>query len=1106
MANISSAFQQQTDIDLKSLDLEEDLEDNALLTLVTQFVKKSKAKRIAAASQANAAAAQAAAAARAAAVPLSQRVHIKVAGISMGAPIIIPTRYAGQFMQPMETKFMDSHLKDVSATMGSLAALQKDGQRIGISSRLTVQVDLCVAALEWVRDAMAVLAPPKDGKFSTEKDKTWGDSSQQSIMALMDDTKGFISEEVRQGISNRLQGTALSGVSNSAKEIKELFESSKGDSSSDEGRAFERLQFITESKGKRSLAKPKKDAPPPKKEEAKVEPKTEEQDGDDGGQEGIERRPSRTRVRSSKLSEDPRGKRGLNSAEKAPKADEVDKDESVKMEVDDDEDAQKDEEEEKEEEEVLDMTRKFAPFKKLVSQGLIALPPQIQEVVEFWVRCLGGLLFRIYEVDVWSTAAKRTLDRSTGAAVGSPQKRCFEDVLYLLKYSELKGLDGASRQRIEDEVTKFNDWVEKANRMRRRERGRLLMVDDLKVFCKTGEQLMFDVPVVGEMRAELKKAKSWIARLHATGIEKGTALSSDLLELLPEAETICCNLSTYCSTIHATTKSYCLCRQAYFGLMIGCDHCDDWFHAPCMGIGKLEAETVDKYTCFRCQIERSFSAACTTAAGLANKWCDVAEFNKRRRADKERLIKSKSAIDSQIKKLAEVHYLRQEAMRNGQPDPIVPKVLPNTPVGLDRDEILGEAIPIAISGGLKNTHNREPVLSPHDMTFEQLTAELNGARDKLAAVMDEEKRYYENEAKEQEHKTNIINWMKDIQRVIWPSNHEGARSGAPIGSRLAHPPFDYMEGSAMSSEKLTVAVDNLSDTPLLPTHLCNLANKAITDGFDHSDDVLNVVEAFRWMSWCSLFLTTIRAPPTTHIMRMMLKTGTGMVFADKSILSGLQATLNKAISWKQRASRFLRTNPERLELSTANDLLIEGNMIPFSSRVKLVLQSTVKNGQTLLPPEKIVDGQAVEGAAEEGAPPPKPSGKGRGRGGDKRGGKRGPRKQEAADVAQLPLFVSRTADFPDSSDDEAEDKDILTDTAGDEPKLTGGDGGEEEEENARSLDIINEYALWSTHVMTDYKELWPVKLTVSPLNLIGEGTGKRQAESLYGGANKKFKL
>ena len=258
VAEISSAFRKQSGIDLKSLDLEEELEDNALLALVTQFVRKSKAKRIAAASQANAAAAQAAAAARAAAVPLSQRVHIKVAGISMGAPIIIPTRHASQFTQTIENKFMDIHLKDVNSTLGPLVALQNDGKRIGISSALTVQVDLCVAALEWVRDAMAVLAPPKDGKFSTEKDKTWGDSSQQSIITLMDDTKGFISEEVRQIVSDKLQGTALSGVSNSAKEIKELFESSKGDSNSDEGRAFERLQAITESKGKRSVVKPKR--------------------------------------------------------------------------------------------------------------------------------------------------------------------------------------------------------------------------------------------------------------------------------------------------------------------------------------------------------------------------------------------------------------------------------------------------------------------------------------------------------------------------------------------------------------------------------------------------------------------------------------------------------------------------------------------------------------------------------------------------------------------------------------------------------------------------------------------------------------------------------
>ena len=156
--------------------------------------------------------------------------------------------------------------------------------------------------------------------------------------------------------------------------------------------------------------------------------------------------------------------------------------------------------------------------------------------------------------------------------------------------------------------------------------------------------------------------------------------------------------------------------------------------------------------------------------------CDAAEFNKRRRNDKERLIKTKSNIDNQIKKLAEVHYLRQEAMRNGQPDPIVPKAVPPAPTGLDRDEILGEAVPIAVMGRQKISNNTELIKSPHDMTFDELTAELNKFRDNMASVV-EERKYYENEAKEQEYKSSISSWMKEIQRVIWPSNlEEEARS------------------------------------------------------------------------------------------------------------------------------------------------------------------------------------------------------------------------------------------------------------------------------------------------------------------------------------------
>ena len=55
---------------------------------------------------------------------------------------------------------MDVHLRQVNICLNALNALKTDGRRTGISSPLTVQIDLCIAALEWVKDAMNLLAPP----------------------------------------------------------------------------------------------------------------------------------------------------------------------------------------------------------------------------------------------------------------------------------------------------------------------------------------------------------------------------------------------------------------------------------------------------------------------------------------------------------------------------------------------------------------------------------------------------------------------------------------------------------------------------------------------------------------------------------------------------------------------------------------------------------------------------------------------------------------------------------------------------------------------------------------------------------------------------------
>ena len=42
---------------------------------------------------------------------------------------------------------------------------------------------------------------------------------------------------------------------------------------------------------------------------------------------------------------------------------------------------------------------------------------------------------------------------------------------------------------------------------------------------------------------------------------------------------------------------------------IGCDVCDAWFHAPCVGLGAAEANALDDFLCPRCAAERGAAYA-----------------------------------------------------------------------------------------------------------------------------------------------------------------------------------------------------------------------------------------------------------------------------------------------------------------------------------------------------------------------------------------------------------------------------------------------------------------------------------------------------------------
>ncbi len=49
----------------------------------------------------------------------------------------------------------------------------------------------------------------------------------------------------------------------------------------------------------------------------------------------------------------------------------------------------------------------------------------------------------------------------------------------------------------------------------------------------------------------------------------------EMNELIAEAKDLCVDVSEYIDSVVQATRTYCLCRQVYFGQMIGCDTCDE---------------------------------------------------------------------------------------------------------------------------------------------------------------------------------------------------------------------------------------------------------------------------------------------------------------------------------------------------------------------------------------------------------------------------------------------------------------------------------------------------------------------------------------------------
>ncbi|OQR97150.1 hypothetical protein ACHHYP_12678 [Achlya hypogyna] len=112
------------------------------------------------------------------------------------------------------------------------------------------------------------------------------------------------------------------------------------------------------------------------------------------------------------------------------------------------------------------------------------------------------------------------------------------------------------------------------------------------------------------LQAHVATATAWEERLKTSGLDSGHAKIAVLVQLLHEYTHggFLVDFDMHRDVLVSATEQYCICRQPYDGLMIGCDLCDDWFHDTCIGLSKEKAEKVEDYMCPSCGLLQELKA------------------------------------------------------------------------------------------------------------------------------------------------------------------------------------------------------------------------------------------------------------------------------------------------------------------------------------------------------------------------------------------------------------------------------------------------------------------------------------------------------------------
>mmetsp|Transcript_21329 Transcript_21329/g.23177 ORF Transcript_21329/g.23177 Transcript_21329/m.23177 type:complete len:175 (+) Transcript_21329:528-1052(+) len=124
---------------------------------------------------------------------------------------------------------------------------------------------------------------------------------------------------------------------------------------------------------------------------------------------------------------------------------------------------------------------------------------------------------------------------------------------------------------------------------------------------------------------------------------------------------------------------------------------------------------------------------------------------------------------------------------------------------------------------------------------------------------------------------------------------------------------------------------------LLPLGMQTLFAQARNQGILEIKDVQHIIEAFRWMNWAHLTLHLLRFPPPSPLLRVAVESAKTIHLFDEKITKQLTNISNKIGTWKTKTRKAF-TNPKKLDEGKVNSLLLDGNNLPVTSRMKAILK------------------------------------------------------------------------------------------------------------------------------------------------------------------------